>query len=179
MTSLQDDALGFGFLTQGVHTGEGGRVALGAGGPGLVDSLALHIALRHEVTDHDRDAAPRLVLVLSPSATWEKIRASFNRAGKICKNKLTHFVRLGPGQLGEVAKVGFVLDDGVAVDDLGRDVSLRSEPELDNLLQALLNMVRGQLELDNILGELKIYISSGKVYRNHIILKLTSSTSPL
>ena len=159
MTSLQDDALGFGFLTQGVHTGEGGRVALGAGGPGLVDSLALHIALRHEVTDHDRDAAPRLVLVLSPSATWEKIRASFNRAGKICQNKLTHFVRLGPGQLGEVAKVGFVLDDGVAVDDGGRDVSLRSEPELDNLLQALLNMVRGQLELDNILGELKIYIS--------------------
>ena len=68
-------------------------------------------------------------------------------------------MRLGPGQLGEVAKVGFVLDDGVAVDDGGRDVSLRSEPELDNLLQALLNMVRGQLELDNILGELKIYIS--------------------
>ena len=87
-------------------------------------------------------------------------------------------MRLGPGQLGEVAKVGFVLDDVVAVDDGGRDVSLRSEPELDNLLQALLNMVRGQLELDNILRELKIYIS-GKVYKSQIILKLTSSTSPL
>ena len=71
-------------------------------------------------------------------------------------------MRLRPGQLGEVAEVGFVLDDGVFVDDGGSDVSLRFEPKLDNLLQTLLNMVRGQLELDNILGELKIY--SGKVY---------------
>ena len=71
-------------------------------------------------------------------------------------------MRLRPGQLGEVAEVGFVLDDGVAVDNGGSDIRLRFEPELDSLLQTLLNMVRGQLELDNILGELKIY--SGKVY---------------
>ena len=83
MTSLQDDALGFGFLTQGVHTGEGGRVALGAGGPGLVDGLTLHITLRHIVADNDGDAAPWLVLVLGPSTTWYKKRASFNRAGLI------------------------------------------------------------------------------------------------
>ena len=72
MTRLQDDALCFSFLTQGVRTDEGGGVTLGTGGPGLVDSLALHVALSREVADHDGDAAPRLVLVLSPAATWDK-----------------------------------------------------------------------------------------------------------
>ena len=38
-------------------------------------------------------------------------------------------MRLGPGQLREVAEVGFVLDDGVAFDDGGSDVSLRFEPQ--------------------------------------------------
>ena len=85
-------------------------------------------------------------------------------------------MRLRPGQLGEVAEVGFVLDDGVFVDDGGSDVSLRFEPKLDNLLQTLLNMVRGQLELDNILRELKIHISS---HMSINIMNFTSSTSPL
>ena len=67
---------------------------------------------------------------------------------------LTHFERLGPGQLREVAEVGFVLDDGVVVDDGLGDAVLGVEPEVEHLIKALHDRLRVKLELDNVLGKL-------------------------
>ena len=74
-------------------------------------------------------------------------------------------MRVGPGCLCEVSNVGIsncpwlVLSDKVS-EIFGGGVLVRVEPEvnnLDNLIQAkLLLLLRGSLELDNVLGKLKI-----------------------
>ena len=139
MLSLHDVLL---FLAQGVDAGEGGAVAGGAGLPLPVHGLALHVALLREVADHDGDAAAGLVPVLSPAAAWVTERVVKSAQTDEMVLGLTHFVRLGPGQLGEVAEVGFVLDDGVVVDDGLGDAVLGVKPEVEHLIKALHDRLR-------------------------------------
>ena len=88
---------------------------------------------------------------------------------RIRSSALTHFVSFGPSCLCEVSNVGISIGQWLIILDkvfeiFGGDLLARVEPEvnnLDNLLKAkllLLLLLRDRLELDNILGKLKIKV---------------------